>query len=174
MKGTDLAALRRQSLWFSRATLVLFCATAAIAVLSFGTALAYRGAVPSVITRLAVHWLPPAFYLYALWSVRGAFKAFAGGGVLGTAVAQGCTRAGWALAVGGGLSALGVPNLLRLLTDMGVLEKQGWSGFLMFDVAYLAVGVVGLALVLLGQLLRWAGELEGEAAALRDELGSFF
>jgi hypothetical protein len=44
----------------------------------------------------------------------------------------------------------------------------------MFDVAYLAVGVVGLALVLLGQLLRWAGELQGEAAALRDEVGSFF
>jgi hypothetical protein len=130
--------------------------------------------VPSVLVRLAIHWLPPAFYLYAIWSIRGALRSFAGGGLLGAAVARGCTRAGWAMAVGGGLSAVAVPNLLRLLTNLGVLERQGWNSFLMFDVAYLAVGVVGLALVLLGQLLRWAGELQGEAAALRDEVGSFF
>ena len=45
---------------------------------------------------------------------------------------------------------------------------------MVFDVAYLAVGVVGLALVLLGRLLHWAGELQSEAAALKDELGGFF
>ena len=170
----DLTRLRRQSLWFSRATLFLFLGTVGLAGLSFGSAFIYRGPDPSVLLRLSTHWLPAAFYLYAIWAIRGAFQTFAAGGLLGASVAVGCARAGWALAIGGGLSALGIPNLLRLLTNLALIERIGWDGFMIFDVAYLAVGVVGLALVLLGRLLRWAGEIQTEAAALRDELGGFF
>jgi hypothetical protein len=67
-----------------------------------------------------------------------------------------------------------VPNLLWLLHERGLLEKRGWVGFMVFDIAYLAVGVVGLALILLARLLQWAGDLQAEADTMRDELGSFF
>jgi hypothetical protein len=85
-------------------------------------------------------------------------------------------RAGLALAIGATLSAVGVPNLVRVLGSFGLitLRPGEWAGFLHFDVAYLAVGVVGIALVLLGRLLSLAGEVQREAAALRDELGGFF
>jgi hypothetical protein len=45
---------------------------------------------------------------------------------------------------------------------------------LTFDTAYLAVGVVGLALLLMGRLLQRASEIQNEAAAMRSELDEFF
>jgi hypothetical protein len=136
--------------------------------------LRHNGAEGTSLLRLAIRWLPGFFYLYALLAVRGAFLSFARGGFLGSSVAVGCARAGWALAFGGALSALGISNLSWLLHQTGLLEKRGWVGFMVFDVSYLAVGVVGLALVLLARLLNRAGELQTEADTLRGELGSFF
>lgn len=171
----DVDGLRRQSLWFSRLTLTLFLATSAILAIFVMGAAAHPERL-DFFGRLLVRWSPALFYLYALWAMRGGFRDFARGGVLGDAIASGCSRAGWALAVGGSLSAVGVPNLIRILDDAGVLKRAPgeWAGLLVFDVAYLAVGLVGLALILLGRLLRLAGETQREAAELRDELGSFF
>ena len=175
----DLLVLRQHSLWLSRLTLFLFGATTAVIVLptlaGFGAA---AGGEPPLIPNIlaaAVIWLPSFFYLYALWSIRSAFRDFSAGRFFGAAVASGCTRAGLALALGATLSAAGVPNLLRVFRAHGLVEvgPQGLTGILQFDTAYLAVGVVGLALLLLGRLLRHAEEIQKEAAGLRDELGGF-
>jgi hypothetical protein len=173
--AVDLAGLRRQSLWLSRLTAVLFGATAALIGFTLAVSALGPAATPDLLPRLLVRWSPTFFYLYALWAIRGTFRSFGRGGELGAAVARGCIRAGFALAAGATLSAVGVPNLIRILDTLGLVARRPgeWAGFLHFDVAYLAVGVVGLAMVLLGRLLGWAGELQREAAALRDELGEF-
>lgn len=170
MPFTDADQLRRHSLWLSRLTLFLFLATFALTAgvqlvgLIFSAA---RGtAPPAALGNAALLWVPVPFYLYALWAIRGVFSSFARGGTLGPAIASGCVHAGWALAIGATLSAVGVPNLARLVWGRGSL--------LIFDVAYLAVGVVGLSLILLGRLLARAAEAQREAAALREELGGFF
>jgi len=170
----DLAALRRQSLWLSRLTLLLFSVTALLLVTLLAVpALDHVRYLPAA--RL-LPWLPAAVYLYALWAIRGAFRGFAAGGAFGAEMARGCARAGIALALCVALSAVGVPNLLHWLTAAGLIERLPgqWSGVLVFDVAYLAVGVVGLALALIGRLMRLAGEVQAEAAALREEVGGFF
>ena len=158
---SSIAQLRRHSLWLSRLTLFLLVATALVTVapVLIGFALAPARGLPPALAFTAVLWMPVPFYLYALWAIRGVFQGFATGGTFGPAIAAGCTRAGFALAIGGTLSAVGVPNAMRLL--------HGQGGILLFDVAYLAVGVVGLALILLGRLLR-------RAATLEEELGGFF
>jgi hypothetical protein len=170
MSSSDADQLRRHSLWLSRLTLFLFLATFAVTVglqLLGLIVAAFRGsAPPPAMAWGAVLWVPVPCYLYALWAIRGVFLDFARGGTLGPAMAAGCIRAGWALAIGATLSAVGVPNLARLLGAR--------SSYLVFDVAYLAVGVVGLALILLGRLLARAAEAQREAAALREELGGFF
>jgi len=171
---SNLAGLRRQSLWLARLTLWLFSATALILVIV--VAFPGFGYVRHLPAARLLPWLPAIVYLYALWAIRGAFRGFALGGAFGAEMARGCSRAGIALAVGGTLSAVGVPNLLRWLTAAGLIERipGQWSGVLVFDIAYLAVGVVGLALALIGRLMRLAGEVQSEAEALREEVGAFF
>lgn len=163
---TDVEQLRRHSLWLSRLTLGLLVATAAL-ILTIFLIGPVRAPLGGVLLAHLLHWLPALFYLYALWAIHRAFRTFARGGIFGPAIAAGCTQAGIALAVGGALSAVGIPTLRRLLID----SSRG--SFLHFDTAYLAVGVVGLALVLLGRLLSHAAELQAEAAALKTELGEF-
>ena len=177
---TDVELLRKQSLWLSRLTLLLFSGTAFIILVPTIYGLFHLEeagyALGPVLLRAAVIWSPTAFYLYALWAVRSAFRDFAGGGIFGPAIASGCTKAGFALAAGATLSAVGVSNLLRILHAGGLVDAPPtmFKGVLVFDTAYLAVGVVGLALVLLGRLLARAAELQSEAAAMRDELAEFF
>jgi len=173
---TDVALLRKHSLWLSRLTLVLLVATSLIiAMPPVALGLGSNISVP-VILGIMLRWSPSIFYLYSLWAIRQGFRDFAVGGVLGPAIATGCSRAGIALAIGATLSALGVPNIARLLIDQGLIEplRGMFQGVLVFDTAYLAVGVVGLALMLLGRLLRRASEIQAEAAALRNELDEFF
>jgi hypothetical protein len=123
-----------------------------------------------------VQWTPALFYLFALWAIARSFAAFGRGGSFGPSVARGCTRAGVALALGAAASAVAVPNLLRFFVARGVIERpsSGWGGVLVFDTAYVAVGVVGIAFILLGRLLERASEIEREAGELRAELGEFF
>lgn len=179
MDGEKIGRLRRHSLWLSRLTLVLFCATALIILLptAIGLATMVRGeAVARHIAFTFVLWFPAFFYLYALWAIGRSFGAFARGGLFGSAMAKGCRRAGVALAVGATASAVGVPNAVRLLAQQGLVPAQhrGFGSILIFDTAYLAVGVVGIALFLLGQLLERAAEVQQEAQDLRAELGEFF
>lgn len=177
---TNVELLRKQSLWLSRLTLFLFSATALIIVMPTIYGLFYLEEngfeLPPVLLRAAVMWSPTVFYLYALWAVRSAFRDFAKGGIFGPAIARGCTSAGVALAIGATLSAVGVPNLMRILHAQNLIDRPPaeLTAMLIFDTAYLAVGVVGVALVLLGRLLRRAVEIQSEAAAMRSELDEFF
>jgi hypothetical protein len=177
---TDVEQLRRHSLWLSRLTLFLLVATALIIIVptiyGFTQVERYGMRFWPVLIRALVLWSPAVFYLYSLWAIRSGFRSFALGGVFGPAIATGCTRAGIALAIGATLSAVGLPNLMRVLQDMGILEGLGssFAGVLIFDTAYLAVGVVGLALILLGRLLARAAEIQADAARMQDELGGFF
>lgn len=173
---TDVELLRRHSLWLSRLTLTLLVLTTlVIAIPPIALGSGSRLGAP-LLWGILLHWSPSIFYLYSLWAIRSGFHDFAVGGVLGPAIATGCTRAGVALAIGATLSAVGVPNLVRILSDRGLINTHSgmFKGVLVFDTAYLAVGVVGLAMVLLGRLLRRASEIQAEAAALRSELDEFF
>jgi hypothetical protein len=172
----DESKLRQRSLWLSRLTMALLAATAAVIVLPFLIGLGRSAwSTGHFIAYSAANALPSVFYLYALWAMGRAFGAFGRGGTIGAAMARGCRRAGIALALGGAASAVGVPNILGALLRSGIIEgsRFGSSTVLVFDVAYLAVGVVGLALFLLGDLLDRAGRLAEEAQALRSELGEF-
>lgn len=172
----DEARLRQRSLWLSRLTMTLLAATAALVILPVALGLRYgeRSAEAHLAFSAAI-WLPSIFYLYALFAIGRAFGSFGRGGTIGAAMARGCRRAGIALALGGTASAIGVPNLLGLLLRSGIIEESRFGGgtVLVFDVAYLAVGVVGLALFLLGGLLDRAARVAEEAQALRTELGEF-
>ncbi len=179
MEDGKVDRLRRHSLWLSRLTLFLFCATALVVLIpitnGFGTLIPAGAAGPHILFR-AVIWLPTFFYLYALWAIGRSFGAFARGGLFGSAMANGCRRAGVALAVGASASAVGVPNAIRLLANHGLVPEplRRFGSVLIFDTAYLAVGVVGIALFLLGGLLERAAEVQQEAQSLRAELGEFF
>lgn len=179
MADDKIERLRRHSRWLSRLTLTLLTLTALIILVPtlLGIAAAAGGEAlrPRVALALVI-WSPSLFYLFALWAIARAFGGFARGGVFGAAMARGCTRAGIALALGSAASAIGVPNLMRLLYAQGITPppRTGAGTVLIFDTAYLAVGVVGVALVLVGRLLDRAAEIQAEAGALRAELGEFF
>ncbi|HEY0112082.1 MAG TPA: DUF2975 domain-containing protein [Allosphingosinicella sp.] len=180
MRENKLVHLRRQSRWLARLTILLLAATCLLMLLP--TLLGLLRDDPSrlpVSRRLAaasVHWTPALFYLFALWAIGRAFAAFGRGGTFGPSVARGCTHAGVALALGAAASAVAVPNMLRLFVQRGLIEgpPRGYGSVLVFDMAYVAVGVVGIAFVLLGRLLERATEIEREAGELRAELGEFF
>jgi Protein of unknown function (DUF2975) len=179
MGGEKIERLRRHSFWLSRLTLFLFCATGLVILLPTGIGLANVAQGQPVAPRILfvfVLWIPAFFYLYALWAIGRSFGAFARGGLFGAAMAKGCRRAGVALAIGAAASAVGVPNLMRLLAQQGLILGSGrrFGSIMIFDTAYLAVGVVGIALFLLGGLLERAAEVQQEAQALRAELGEFF
>lgn len=171
--------LRRDSRLFGRVTLALLIATALLLLVptlaALGMSAARHGTWATLLRWSGVIWLPSIFYLYALWAIRRLFVAYAQGGLIGPAVAAGCTQAGVALALGGTTSAVIVPNLLRLIDHASSPGGQPVRGsFLHFDLAYLAVGVVGLAMVLLGRLLHQAAAAHAEAARLKGELEGFF
>ncbi|HEY8591499.1 MAG TPA: hypothetical protein VIL42_01395 [Sphingomicrobium sp.] len=176
----DIERLRRQSRWFAQLTLTLLVLTALVIVVptAIGLAVLERRGGPSMqlLAWSLLTWAPSVFYLYGLAAIRGAFASFAAGGVFGPAIASGCTRAGAAVAAGATMSAVGVPNLYRILDLRGMPggSMQHVGSVLHFDTAYLAVGVVGLALILLGRLLARAAELQGEAARLKGELDEIF
>jgi hypothetical protein len=175
--------LRRRSLWLARLTMTLLVATALIilqpivlGVAGAGSGSGWQG------RRLGAHlafsaavWLPSCFYLYSLWAIGRAFGSYGRGGTINDAMAKGCRRAGLALALGATASAVGVPLILGALLRSGIItaSRYGAGTVLIFDTAYLAVGIVGLALFLLGGLLARVARLAEEAQALRSELGEF-
>ncbi|GHA86163.1 hypothetical protein GCM10007067_25270 [Lysobacter bugurensis] len=119
---------------------------------------------------LIVHWLAPVPYLVAVFAIRQAFAAYARGGVLGEVMVRACRNAGGALAIGAGISAFGVPLLVRwFATPAHPMSRT----VMVFDVAYVAIGVVGLALVLLGGLIRRVIDVQERVHALGHELEEF-
>lgn len=104
------------------------------------------------LTRLS----PAIFYLCALWAIRGVFGELARRGqAFRPVLARGLRDVGWSLAWGAGMDVVGSPMLLRWLDgNRGPVAN--------YIPAAIAVGVVGLALVLLSRLLERAAELRNE------------
>ena len=175
----EVRRLRAQARGLSRLTLGLLAVTIAALLVPglIGLAVAsQRGmALAPILGHTALIWSPAILYLYAIWALHRAFAVIGGGSLFADAIARGCSRAGLALACGAVLSAIVVPNALRLIHGPGGPGQGSPAllGLVRPDLAYLAVGVVGLALLLLGRLLARAAAVQARSAALEDELGGF-
>jgi hypothetical protein len=168
MTDSDLSRLRRQSRWLSRVAAVV-AGGLAVLVLLPPVVVLWRAApeqAASFGAALWLRWLLPLPYVVALLAIGQGFRAFARGDAAGLALGRACRRAGSALALGAALSAFGVPLIERLANDR-------WRGLMQYDPAYAAVGVVGLALVLLGGLLDRASQAEARVRTLEHELEEF-
>ena len=108
-----------------------------------------------------VFWAPATFYLWALWAIRRALGDVASGRHFHPALARSLRDVGIGLSAGGVTSAVIQPNLMRLMSDAG-WGRQIFASYGHFDVAYVAVGAVGLALVLLSRVLHRAAEIQTE------------
>ncbi len=162
--------LLQHSRWLTRIADFMLAGTVAALLLPTLFMLTEHPAAELLRGELVVHWLVPLPYLFAVFSIRQAFAAYARGGVLGQVMVRACRLAGWALAVGAAISAFGLPLLVRwFATTAHPMSRT----VMVFDVAYVAIGVVGLALVLLGGLIRRAIETEERVHALEDELTEF-
>jgi len=105
-----------------------------------------------------IRMTPAIFYVSALWAVRRIFSELARRDrPFGPALAKGLRGVGWSLAWGAGMDVVGSPMLLRW-TDG---ERGGSVAH--YIPAAVALGVVGLALVVLARLL-------DQASAIQDEL----
>ena len=102
-----------------------------------------------------VRFLPTAFYLWALWSIRQALGDIAAGRLFNPAVARALRRVGYGVIIGSLLSIFAVTNLIRIITG-------GQGGFAFFDVSGMVLTVVGASLVLLATLVERAGGIEAE------------
>ncbi|MFP7721883.1 hypothetical protein [Lysobacter sp. A3-1-A15] len=162
--------LQRHSHWLARIADGMLVGTVAVLVLPAMLAMTRAPAAAAVGLGALPYGLAAVPYLFAVLAIRQAFAAYARGGVLGRVMARACRRAGAALAIGAGFSAFGTPLMLRWLAS----PPHPMSRTLMvFDPAYVAVGVVGLALWLLGGLLDRAVAEQERMKALEIELTEF-
>lgn len=167
MKIAEPDSLQVRSRWLRRAV------TGLIGLVLLVIALTFVGALRSVapvhgsmdLTARAASWLvfwaPASFYLWALWAIRRALDTVAAGRHFHPALARSLRDVGIGLGAGGFTSALIQPNLMRLMSDAG-WGRQVYASYGHFDVAYAAVGAVGLALVLLSRVLHRAAEIQAE------------
>ncbi len=172
MMTNDLPYLQGRSRWLRRAVsglvagLLLAAAISLAAGLQSNPDVRDHGDVAGRAASWLVFWAPGVFYLYALWAIRRALGAVAAGRHFHPALARALRDVGIGLGAGGAMSAIVQPNLMRIMSDAG-WGPQVFASYGHFDVAYAAVGAVGLALVLLSRVL-------GRAAEIQAELDAFF
>lgn len=99
--------------------------------------------------------LPPACYLFGVWSIGSALGQISRGRLIQPILAHALRRVGLALGAGGVLSVFVVTNLLRTI---GATEG-GWAHF---DVPGMTLGMIGGALFLLGGVADQAGRVQAE------------
>lgn len=167
MKTVELDRLQVRSRWLGRAVtglvglLLLAVALSFVGALRSGTPMHEGMDLPSRAVTWLVFWAPAAFYLWALWAIRRALNDVAAGRYFHPAMARSLRDVGIGLGVGGAMSAVIQPNLMRLMSDAG-WGRQIFASYGHFDVAYAAVGAVGLALILLSRVLHHAAEIQAE------------
>jgi len=110
---------------------------------------------PQAFYTAAIMGLPPACYLFGVWSIGQAMGQLAKGRLIQPILAHALRRVGLSLGVGGVLSVFVVTNLLRVI---GSTE----GGFLHFDVPGMTLGMIGGALFLLGGVAEQAGKVQAE------------
>jgi hypothetical protein len=108
--------------------------------------------------RLGVQFVdafPEACYLLALWWIRQALAAIAGGDLYGDAVIRMLERVGIVLAVGALAGVFLVPGASRLLgTDPGY--------WIAYDVSGLVLGAIGVSLKVIADVLRLAAAMKAD------------
>lgn|GEM_PF-2622607 len=137
---------------------------------------ALPGGASEALLSAALFWLPGFFFLWGLWAIWRIFKGISRGDLFGPAIGAGLTQLGWALLGGGAASAVAVPNLLRWSIEAGLVSgiTRKHQGILHFDMAYVMLVLLGGAILLLGKLIRRAGEYRAESVKLQAELDEFF
>jgi len=112
------------------------------------------------------YWSPTLFYLAALMFMTRMFGQVTAGRPIWRATASGLELTGWSLMLGGVTTVLIQPRLMQLDWVREVMVQQGRhavvGGWINFDVPAITIGVVGVALLLLGGLLRRAGAVQAE------------
>lgn len=167
MSSRELGSVQARSRWLRAAVTGLMGLLALVLAFSlFGAVAAPAGApggadLPRRLATWLVRWAPAAFYLWALLTVRRALGDIASGRYFHPALARALRDVGIGLGTGGLMSAVIQPNLMRLMQDAG-WGRQIFASYAHFDVAYAAVGAVGLALVLLSHVLTRAAEIQAE------------
>lgn len=101
---------------------------------------------------------PALFYLGAVWFCAGSFAAIAAGAHFTDALPVLMRKIGWLIVGGASASTAVMPILSRLV--------MGSGSYVRFDVSDLALGMIGLMLVVLARILT-------EAVAMRSELEEF-
>lgn len=165
----EVAAFRSRSRRFAIATALVLAAILTVCALHLLVIL-LRGQVmrPETLQKLALGWAPAPFYLWALWTLRGMFAALARTGIsFQPTVSRALGRVGLALVLGAGVSLLASPMMLALIRPRTI------GGFAILNVPSLTIGVVGLALMATGLMLRHAARLEAETARLKATLEDF-
>lgn len=172
----DATLLRRQSGRFATLVIAMVMLLVAVIALSlFGISQVPEARLAGIIVRQAIDWLALVFYLWGLFAIRRTFRDIAAGGLFEPAISRGLRHLGLAVLGGSAASAVVVPNLRRLAMRTGLLEDtlRPWEAVAHFDVAFVMLGVVGFALILLSRLIGVAGDFRARANALETELGEF-
>jgi hypothetical protein len=164
----QLTAFRQRNKFF------LWVATAALAAILFFVALAifivaWKGDVMATrsLIRMALAWAPVLFYIWALWSAREVFRTLSKEGfAFHESIARALTRIGLALTLGAAVSVF--VGLYLLFTG-----QPGQGGFPVFNAPGLTIGIVGLALVAIGELVRKADDIRRTNAKLSEKLEGF-
>lgn len=164
----QLAAFRKRNTFF------LWIATAALAAILFFVALsvfivAWKGDVMATrsLVRMGLAWAPVLFYLWALWSAREVFRTLSKEGfAFHESIAKALIRIGLALTLGAAVSVF--VGLYLLFTG-----QPGQGGFPVFNAPGLTIGIVGLALVAIGELVRKADDIRKTNAKLSEKLEGF-
>lgn len=160
MSQTDLTRFRQRCAQFRWLAVFMVVSVGALLTLMHVIAPAVmwsRGAAgyPQALYTAAITGLPPACYLFGVWSIGQAMGQLAKGRLIQPILADALRRVGLALGVGGVLSVFVVTNLLRMIG-----AAQG--GWLHFDVPGMTLGMIGGALFLLGGVSEQAGKVQAE------------
>lgn len=149
-------SLRRQAgllMWLVTIPLVGFAAIVAAVLIN----IAWQGG--RYADSFVIYYPPVLLYMWAVWMMRRALAVIATGAAFGAVLPPLLMRVGAAVFGGALLTVFGVPLLTWLHYGRPIVQT--------FDGSAVALGVVGATLMLVAQLV-------GRAAAMRDELDSFF
>ena len=167
--------IQRRSRQFATATVLMGVVIVGAFAVTMGNAFRAPAAdQPELQVMYAVYWLPTLFYLWALVAIRRTFRDIGAGALFAPAVARGLRQVGWALLTGG------IVNLIVIRIIQNSYLPRGFSSGethlfrgLNFDPAYVMLILIGLALLLLSQLIKAAADESAKAKRLETELTEF-
>lgn len=146
--------------WLRRLATVILCVLSAALVIEITMQFSSGKAVEQL-AHLIPFRLPMLFYLAAVWTIRRTFARLADGEMFNEVLPLLLRRLGLALA-GGGFASVFLTHWLR----RAFFDQQSGS-LASFDPPAITIGLVGLLLIVLGDLM-------GRATKMRRELDGFF